>query len=163
MKSAPASLASHKSMKSFIKTCLGGLVLVALCNQSSAFGGTLSSEAATTSSQVPFVKVCGSLKVKPDSLTQFCADAGVQVIHIHWKSWGATLAEGTGTLSINSCDPYCAAGKYYSTPVTVLLTKARSINGSYQFQKVSVKVLAGKKLNLPAGMKSVPGGLSWSN
>jgi len=108
-----------------------------------------------------FVNDCGTPSIKPDSLTQFCADAGVSVIHIHWSSWSAKGAAGSGTLAINSCDPYCAAGKYSYTPVRIELSGLKVLDGKSYLRNVVLTVLRGAKLNIPKNMRSVPGGLRW--
>ena len=122
----------------------------------------VSATAPTGVSATVYVNDCGTPTVKPESLTQFCADAGVSIIHIRWSSWNAQGATGVATLAINSCDPYCAAGKYSLTPVKVRLTGLHIVKGVRYLQDVTLTVLPGKKLNIPKNMTSVPGGLRWS-
>ena len=115
---------------------------------------------ASSSTQV-FANNCGMAQIKPSSLTQFCADAGTEVAKIRWNTWSAKGASGTGILAINSCDPYCAAGKIYQTQVIINLSGLRKTHGHQYLLNVSVKLPKGGKLNLPPKMKLVPGGLSW--
>jgi hypothetical protein len=115
---------------------------------------------ASSPTQV-FANNCGMAEIKPSSLTQFCADAGTEVAKIHWNTWSIKGASGTGILAINSCDPYCAAGKIYQTKVIINLSGLRKTHGHQYLLNVSVKLPKGGKLNLSPKMKSVPGGLSW--
>ena len=115
---------------------------------------------AITPTQV-FANNCGIPSYKPTSLTQFCADAGTEVAKIHWNSWSATSASGTGILAINSCDPYCAAGKIYQSKVNIRLTHLVKTHGREYLLNVSVSLPKGGKFNLPPKMQSIPGGLSW--
>jgi hypothetical protein len=39
--------------------------------------------------------------------------------HMSWPSWTAALAQGTGAVWINSCEPSCAGGSYSPSAVTV--------------------------------------------
>ena len=44
---------------------------------------------------------CGTIEYKPESLTPYCADAGVGVSGIKWDIWSAEKATGTGKFRIN--------------------------------------------------------------
>ena len=59
---------------------------------------------------------------RPDHLILACADLGVQVDKITWKSWAADKAEGDGTERDNTCTPNCAAGHYTTKSVHVVLS-----------------------------------------
>jgi hypothetical protein len=78
---------------------------------------------ASTSPAPTMVKVydCNTLAYKPTHITLACADANLRVEKISWSSWGTTSATGTATVTRNTCEPYCAAGKFisYSSPITL--------------------------------------------
>ena len=52
-----------------------------------------------------------------------CADDGFGIGSLHWTSWSAGSATGTGTTWYKDCKPNCADGKIVQTPdVQVTLT-----------------------------------------
>ena len=75
---------------------IAGLVIIALIAGSVlAFGKSYARDIYTYD--------CEILEQRPEQLTKFCADGGVYVYDIKWKSWGYNGAEGTGTYSQNLC------------------------------------------------------------
>ncbi len=68
---------------------------------------------------------CGYPAYKPQSLTQYCADAGTGVVKIKWTSWTSTRATGTGSYYVNLCEPDCADGKLVWAKVKVVLSGAK--------------------------------------
>ncbi len=65
----------------------------------------------------------GDATVKPSSLDTF-SDLGV--LSIRWKRWGSRTPVGSGTARVNSCNPFCAAGKIYrKRGVKIQLSDAR--------------------------------------
>ena len=58
---------------------------------------------------------------KPDSATPNCADFGEAIFNISWDKWSVNGAVGTGTHSINDCNPDCASGSITKTKVKVSL------------------------------------------
>ena len=58
---------------------------------------------------------------RPTTMTSACADFGEQVHSIKWTVWEKGKALGTGVYSKNDCDPDCADGTIYETPVKVEL------------------------------------------
>lgn len=55
-------------------------------------------------------------------------DSSLSLDQMTWQHWG-TRAAGTGTATINLCDPYCAAGKLAKIPVTVALSDPQQVCG----------------------------------
>lgn len=49
-----------------------------------------------------------------------------QLGHIHWTSWKAVGAKGTGTLFMDNCSPNCAEGTYVPYPVVITAWRVRS-------------------------------------
>lgn len=70
-----------------------------------------------------WISNCGPLVAAPRELTLACADAGIALIRMHWAGWGEPTAIGTGLVSENDCNPYCAAGHFHSYPVRATATK----------------------------------------
>jgi len=58
---------------------------------------------------------------KPDSIYFACADGNTGISDIHWSTWTPRSAQGTGTYFANDCKPYCAAGKFSYTHVSLRL------------------------------------------
>ncbi len=73
---------------------------------------------------VPEVIDCSFSKpaVRPPNVIMACADLGLRVEQIDWKSWGPDRAEGDGVQHFNTCDPNCAAGNFVSEPVHIVLS-----------------------------------------
>ncbi len=64
---------------------------------------------------------CETITARPAEVTTYCADFGIAITNIRWKSWTANGAVGTGTYLVNNCNPNCASGKVSESPVGVNL------------------------------------------
>jgi hypothetical protein len=64
---------------------------------------------------------CYELRVRPESITLTCADAGIFMDHLQWRRWGSTKAVGVGNYHENDCEPSCAYGTVREWKVTVTL------------------------------------------
>ncbi len=93
-----------------------------------------------------YVNDCGYPAYKPESLTQYCADAGTGVVKIKWSSWTSTRAIGTGSYYVNLCEPDCADGKLVWAKVKVVLSGAKFTRGKRYLMNVTVSSLNGKPL-----------------
>jgi hypothetical protein len=93
-----------------------------------------------------YVNDCGYPAYKPESLTQYCADAGTGVTKIKWTSWTSTRATGTGSYYVNLCEPDCADGKLVWAKVKVVLSGAKFTRGKRYLMNVTVSSLNGKPL-----------------
>ncbi len=91
---------------------------------------------------------CGTHATKPDTLTIYCADAGVNVNHIKWTKWSQSGAIGTGQYSANNCTPNCASGKIISTNVKLTLNTSKLIKSEYVMNTLNIATLTGKPLPL---------------
>jgi hypothetical protein len=49
---------------------------------------------------------------RPLRLHPFSGDNGAYFYGLRWSSWGKGKARARGKASVNTCDPYCAAGKH---------------------------------------------------
>ena len=59
---------------------------------------------------------------RPLQIMLTCADGGMIVTDITWKTWTRNSATGKGTYSQNMCDPNCAEGARVNSPVTIKLS-----------------------------------------
>ena len=53
---------------------------------------------------------CNDQQVAPATVTIACADDGFIINGLSWPDWGAGAAHASGTATINTCEPNCAAG-----------------------------------------------------
>jgi len=68
---------------------------------------------------------CTKSQAHPATIVIFCADANASLTHLHWSSFGGPSASGSGRYSVNDCTPNCAAGKFHSYPIRLVLSKAK--------------------------------------
>jgi hypothetical protein len=104
-----------------------------------------------------YVYNCGILDYKPQSMTQFCADAGAGVGNLEWDSWGAKGATGTGLYGVNLCNPTCAGGKWKFADDNVSLSKTISVKGKTILSRIDIGTKNNE--NLP---KSKSSSLGWN-
>ena len=57
---------------------------------------------------------------------------------IHWSSWSASGAFGTGFDLENNCEPSCAGGRYVAYPVSLEMWRPRSVAGSLVFTRLTL-------------------------
>ena len=100
---------------------------------------------------------CDYPEYKPQSLTEFCADAGNGVTKIKWSSWTSTKAVGTGSFYVKLCDPNCADGKVAWAKAKVVLSGSKFTRGKRYLMNVTVSSVNGKPL--PGEFKSKT--ISW--
>ena len=93
-----------------------------------------------------YVNDCGYPEFKPESLTQYCADAGAGVTKIKWSIWTSTRAVGSGSYYVNLCNPNCADGKLVWAKVKIVLSKPKMTHGKRYLMNVTVSSLTGKPL-----------------
>ena len=98
---------------------------------------------------------CGYPEYKPQSLTQFCADAGNGVTKIKWSSWTSTKAVGMGSFYVKLCDPNCADGKVVWAKAKVVLSGAKFTRGKRYLMDVTVSSVNGKPLPGESKSKSI--------
>lgn len=62
-------------------------------------------------------------QVRPADFLLACGDGNNRLTGLQWSSWGTKSAVASGLDWVNDCQPYCAAGKFHSYPVTVRLDR----------------------------------------
>ncbi|MFF4836054.1 hypothetical protein [Streptomyces sp. NPDC001315] len=65
-------------------------------------------------------------KVRPADFILACGDGNSRLASLHWTHWDPGSAVAKGFNLVNDCKPYCAAGKFHSYPVIVLLERPES-------------------------------------
>ncbi len=71
----------------------------------------------------------GQRQTRPSSFVLTCADANDALTALHWASWAAGQAFGTGTEKVNTCTPDCADGKLVSYPALITLWRPEPLPG----------------------------------
>jgi hypothetical protein len=82
----------------------------------------------------------GEVFVRPSSLDT-SADGGM--VGVKWSSWGATSASGSGSFSVQDCQPNCATGHMKSVPATVELSQVTVCDGKRYFSQAVVTPATG--------------------
>lgn len=59
----------------------------------------------------------------------------IMMENINWSNWGYSTATGSGTLSVDRCDPDCASGGADKYTGTVTLTRPLNINGRWLYTR----------------------------
>ena len=93
-----------------------------------------------------YVNDCGYPAYKPQSITQYCADAGTGVVKIKWTSWTSTRATGTGSYYVNLCEPNCADGKRAEVPVKLRLSELFEYKGRKVLKNLDIQAVSGREL-----------------
>ena len=87
---------------------------------------------------------CETATYKPESITITCADGGIYVEKIQWRTWGQEGATGTGIYSENLCEPNCAEGKRVTAPVDITLSNLTEQNGKHYLRTLDITTSDGK-------------------
>lgn len=129
------------------------IIAISLC----ALISPIAQTSATAATPPSYFNDCGYPEYKPQSLTEFCADAGNGVTKIKWSSWTSTKAVGTGSFYVKLCDPNCADGEVVWAKAKVVLSGAKFTHGKRYLMNVTVSSVNGKPL--PGESKSKT--ISW--
>ena len=86
---------------------------------------------------------CTKSTVAPKSIVLACADDNAYIAHVTWTSFGGASASGAGSLTVNTCSPNCAAGKFVSYPVTFKASAAKPCPDHYDDYRALAVVFAG--------------------
>ena len=65
--------------------------------------------------------------VRPKSFVLACADGNAAFVKLAWSTWAPGLASAQGTLVLNDCTPYCAAGHFHRYPALVVLWGSKTV------------------------------------
>jgi hypothetical protein len=113
-----------------------GVLLSALVSFAPGVGG------ATTPARPLVDAQCGAVgAVRPKEIVLACGDGNAVAEKLHWSSWKATRAKGTGRLSRNTCTPDCADGTFKSYPADFTLSDVVPTDGLTLFTSVTITFL----------------------
>lgn len=115
-------------------------------------GALIAGSPAGAATSPAIVDCTGKPVSKPSTITISCADAGVAITKITWSSWKAGSAKGRGTLTVNTCEPTCAAGNNETYPVRISLGGLASAPGKPDvFSEVNLTFTKGGPAMLSTG------------
>ncbi|MFD5818599.1 hypothetical protein [Streptomyces sp. NPDC127038] len=72
--------------------------------------------------------------VRPADFILACGDGNSRLTSLHWSHWNQHSAVAQGVNMVNDCKPYCAAGKFHSYPVVVVLDQPQQWKKQPQLQ-----------------------------
>jgi hypothetical protein len=113
-----------------IVLALGFLAGCASANSGAATPASARAAAPASAQRSTVVVGCSSQRqTRPSSIILTCADANDALTALHWVSWAASQAFGTGTEKVNTCTPDCADGKLVSYPALITLWRPEPLPG----------------------------------
>ena len=83
---------------------------------------------------------------RPEQIMLTCADGGMIVIDIKWRTWNSKEAIGSGIYSQNMCEPNCAEGKRVEVPVRLRLSELFEYKGRKVLKNLDIKAVSGREL-----------------
>ena len=84
---------------------------------------------------------------KPKAITLTCADGGLYVDQITWKTWTKEGATGSGIFHENLCEPSCVEGESVSQTVKLTLTELTPRKGKFYLRTLDIDTQSGKDFN----------------
>ena len=133
------------------------LITAAVVLATAAVISVINSTATKTSQEAPqtksYPKLAGTWTYdcefpvqRPEEIMLTCADGGMIVTDIKWKTWSTNQALGTGIYSQNMCDPNCAEGSRVDVPVTIKLSEPFEYKGRNVLKTLDIQVVSGREL-----------------
>jgi hypothetical protein len=102
---------------------------------------------------------CTKSQLRPHTIVLACADYNRELTKLAWSSFGESNAYAAGEYYVNDCTPNCAAGKFHSYPVKLVVSAAKPCPDRYDdYQRATVTFTGAR----PPGQKSARETLSLS-
>lgn len=124
-----------------------GVLAVAGTAAAVALTVTPASAGSTSAPKVVLVNGCtGAGQVRPGRYEPGCMPSSEYFAGLKWVSW-RSVAYGSGTLKVNSCNPTCAQGKYINYPILTVLWRAEARpghHGQHYFSRLTF-IFTGKR------------------
>jgi hypothetical protein len=102
---------------------------------------------------------CTKAQVRPGTIVLACADYNLELTKLEWSSFGQASAYASGQYYANDCTPSCAAGKFHSYPIKLVVSAAKLCSDSHDDYQRATVTFTGMR---PAGQKSAREKLSLS-
>lgn len=119
--------------------CLSALALAGLLG-GCADGGLRTERPPRLQTSAVIWECAQTAVVRPRSLTIACADDGMSLTALRWRSWGGETASASGRMVDNPCVPSCVASREVEYPVRV--TVSDLVIGTHHAAYARVRVSA---------------------
>jgi hypothetical protein len=132
------------------RTAIYGSIVVIMAAGLVVLGGWARSAPASASGRHVYLAANGanprSAAVAPRD-APISVDSSLFLTDMTW-AWASTRATGTGTATVNLCDPDCAAGNDVKVPVAITLSDPQSVCGREFFTTMQLTITG----RVPAGL-----------
>jgi hypothetical protein len=98
--------------------------------------------ALATTAKDRVVGNCTQSQSAPKTIVLACADGNALVIDVHWSNFGGAKASGSGTYSVNGCNPNCVAGKFKNYKVKLVASQAKPCGKVDDYRALALTFLA---------------------
>jgi hypothetical protein len=96
---------------------------------------------------------CTKSQSAPKTIVLACADGNALVIDIHWSKFGGAKASGSGTYSVNACNPNCVSGKFENYKVKLVASQAKPCGQVNDYRALALTFLAPSPPSTPSPLK----------
>jgi hypothetical protein len=93
------------------------------------FLGAAGAQPASAAPIVALPNCQGKPEVRPAMVLFACGDGNFSAEKLHWTSWGGPKAVANGVAQSNDCTPNCAAGKFHSYRIRVIVSGRQACPG----------------------------------
>ena len=93
------------------------------------FAGAAGVQPAPAAPVIALPNCQGKPEVRPATVLFACGDGNFSAEKLHWASWGGPKAVANGVAQSNDCTPNCAAGKFHSYRIRVIVSGRQSCPG----------------------------------
>ena len=105
---------------------------------------------------------------RPEEIMLTCADGGMIVTDITWKTWTSKQALGIGIYSQNMCEPSCAEGSRVDVPITIKLSELFDYKGRNVLKTLDIQAVGGRELpnggtNMTWDVAEFAARMNWDN
>lgn len=130
--------------KSYVSIAAGALTLSALA-AIGIFSENQPEESGIRKSQV-YTWDCEDAVQEPEAITLTCADGNMYIDQIDWSRWSADALEASAIYNVNDCNPNCAEGTFYRTPVDITITELSKFEGDLYLRNLVITTKGGENL-----------------
>jgi len=90
----------------------------------------------------------GEAVPRPSDIVLTCADAGISLIRLAWRDWGAARAVAAGIRRQNDCEPDCADGHFHNYPARVVAYAPGIVAGRRAYTRLEVTTVGRHPSNI---------------
>jgi hypothetical protein len=103
--------------------------------------------------QVFAIGNCTKAEVRPTKIVFSCADGNFYATSVRYRSYGGAVAVAQATSHKNTCEPYCASGRFVTAKATVRLSAIKRCGGRFFYTKATVSTSPGTSWQLGSPKK----------